>query len=223
MAGININQVLREVEQISASADPWSQLNTYLRLAQDPDAVSALVNSDADTLYQGVNTLLNDLFDPGHYSYFNNFGRVGTNLPGSNRPWPETTLSRYATAHQVRPLTSGNIPSGQVPFGDAAREARHITLRANPGQRLALRTGFLSNPLAQGVVGGLRARQQGATRNNRFGLSHFGRMRDQSQQRLIGEAAAFGTGRNAFRRELLGNTPASRGQQLRINPSYRRV
>ena len=209
---VNINRVLNEVEEISGAADPWSQLNTYLRLLQDQDAVATLAKTDAQTLYGGVDTLIGDLFNPGHrYSYASMFRGQPTTLRGRAAPF------------QVRPLASGSLPAGQVPFSDAAREARQITLRANPGQRLALRTAFQSNPALQGAVGGLRRRQAGGIRVNPFGQSHFSRMGDQSQQRLRGEASAYGVGRNAFAREIMGNTPASRGQQVRINPSYRRL
>lgn len=211
---LNINEVLGEVEQISAAADPWSQLNTYLRLlASDPAAVAQLARTSPNTLQRGVRTLLSDLINPG--SQFANapIGPTSLRAPIGS---PRRGLEPHFTP-LLPPVQTGKATAAQ-----AAQEARRITLRSNPGQRDALRYGLLSNPFALGAIRGTRGRNQGHTRRNPLGQSQFSRLGEGAQQQLQGEASAFGLGRNAFMREILGNTPASRGQQ-QVNPSYRRI
>lgn len=197
-------QFLERLRGIRSASDPYPEIESTLRLLSDPDMVSALVeNSEQDALTKQTRSFLDDVFD-SPWSYQQRHVRA-----------PRSLIS----GGNVQGWTGLGGPRFPGRYATQLNKIRDVKIRQDPGRMQRARQGFLGNPFAQGAAEALRRRAtdpsnpagRGAIYSNRMGSAHFGRLDSTDQQRLQGEAAAFGHGRNAFLRQLLGNTPRGRG------------
>ena len=197
MAYDSLFDTLRRIE---TATNPHQFNAEWLRVLNDPTALSQLSGRSAPQLMSGIRSALQDT-DIGY-----------TPPAGGGGP----SFIRGGTVSPFQPEQYAEPRAGEsLSQRDALGNLRRLQVAADPFETLRQRNQFLSSPRAQGAAEGLRRRATGGRLNINLGQRGYNRLSDTNRQRLGGQASAFGLDPSQVRRRVARNTLSGGRQQRR--------